>query len=149
MRISDWSSDVCSSDLLSITKQSLGRVLHDLQERGLVESRVGASDRRQRLLRLSPAGEALERELYEQLRTGVADAYRRAGQSAVAGFWTVLEGRIPEAERGRITGLLQKEGRGHASGSRARHTGSSDNVDHQEFAVSKRREPQNKANTDH
>src|SRR3546814_611759 len=112
MRISDWSSDVCSSDLLlgllSITKQSLGRVLHDLQERGLVESRVGASDRRQRLLRLSPAGEALERELYEQLRTGVADAYRRAGQSAVAGFWTVLEGLIPEDERGRITGLLQK-----------------------------------------
>src|SRR3546814_16026646 len=99
MRISDWSSDVCSSDLLSITKQSLGRVLHDLQERGLVESRVGASDRRQRLLRLSPAGEALERELYEQLRTGVADAYRRAGQSAGAGFWTVLEGLIPEDER--------------------------------------------------
>src|SRR3546814_3627424 len=70
------SPDLKVSDLLgllSITKQSLGRVLHDLQERGLVESRVGASDRRQRLLRLSPAGEALERELYEQLRTGVAD----------------------------------------------------------------------------
>src|SRR3546814_15838816 len=116
MRISDWSSDVCSSDLLSITKQSLGRVLHDLQERGLVESRVGASDRRQRLLRLSPAGEALERELYEQLRTGVADAYRRAGQSAVAGFWTVLEGLIPEdrksvVEGKRVSGRLAPGGR--------------------------------------
>src|SRR3546814_17599556 len=118
MRISDWSSDVCSSDLLSITKQSLGRVLHDLQERGLVESRVGASDRRQRLLRLSPAGEALEREPYEQLRTGVADAYSLAGQSAVAGFWPVLGGLIPEDERGRNTGLLQEYSRGPASGYR-------------------------------
>lgn len=93
--------------LLSITKQSLGRVLNELQERGLVESRVGASDRRQRLLRLSPAGAALERELYEQLKTRVADAYSRAGQGAVAGFWAVLEGLIPEEERARIS-LLQK-----------------------------------------
>src|SRR3546814_13184897 len=50
------SPDLKVSDLLgllSITKQSLGRVLHDLQERGLVESRVGASDRRQQTGRAS------------------------------------------------------------------------------------------------
>src|SRR3546814_11825566 len=76
------SPDLKVSDLLgllSITKQSLGRVLHDLQERGLVESRVGASDRRQRLLLLSPAGHALERELYDQPPPGVAAASHRAG----------------------------------------------------------------------
>src|SRR3546814_11212443 len=99
------SPDLKVSDLLgllSITKQSLGRVLHDLQDRGLVESRVGASDRRQRLLRLSPAGEALERELYEQPRTGGAAACRRGGHSAEAGFVDALEGLIPRDERARL-----------------------------------------------
>src|SRR3546814_13015528 len=117
------SPDLKVSDLLgllSITKQSLGRVLHDLQERGLVESRVGASDRRQRLLRLSPAGEALARELYEQLRTGVAEAYRRAGKSAVAGFWTELQGLMPEDARGRSPGLPPRISQGPARGRRAR-----------------------------
>jgi DNA-binding MarR family transcriptional regulator len=105
------SPDLKVSDLLgllSITKQSLGRVLNELQERGLVESRIGASDRRQRLLRLSPAGAALERELYEKLRARVAEAYSRAGQNAVAGFWAVLEGLIPEDERARINELLPR-----------------------------------------
>lgn len=91
--------------LLSITKQSLGRVLNELQERNLVESRVGATDRRQRLLRLSPEGVELERELFEQLRARVADAYSRAGQEAVTGFWAVLEGLIPAEERSRISRL--------------------------------------------
>ena len=45
--------------LLAITKQSLGRVLNDLIERGYIETRQGASDRRQKLLRLSPSGVAL------------------------------------------------------------------------------------------
>ena len=45
--------------LLAITKQSLGRVLTDLSGRDLVEQRTGTSDRRQRLLRLTPAGAAL------------------------------------------------------------------------------------------
>lgn len=99
------SPDLTVSDLLgllSITKQSLGRVLNELQERGLVESRVGPSDRRQRLLRLSKAGAELERELFDQLRSRVAEAYSRAGQGAVTGFWAVLEGLIPEDERTRI-----------------------------------------------
>lgn len=104
------SPDLTVSDLLgllSITKQSLGRVLNELQERGLVESRVGPNDRRQRLLRLSPEGVALEQELFEQLRTRVAEAYSRAGPGAVAGFWAVLEGLIPEEERARLS-LFQK-----------------------------------------
>ena len=102
------SPDLTVSDLLgllSITKQSLGRVLNELQERGLVESRVGPSDRRQRLLRLSKAGVELERELFDQLRSRVAEAYGRAGQNAVTGFWAVLEGLIPEDERARIRQL--------------------------------------------
>ena len=77
---------------LRITKQSLNRVLNDLVERGLVEVRVGREDRRQRLLRLTDAGIALEAELFEAMRGRMAAAYGKAGQAAVGGFWTVLEG---------------------------------------------------------
>jgi DNA-binding MarR family transcriptional regulator len=91
--------------LLAITKQSLGRVLGELTVRGLVESRIGRDDRRQRLLRLTDAGAALEAELFEALRTRVSAAYVEAGPGAVAGFWQVLEGLIPPAERARIAQL--------------------------------------------
>lgn len=77
---------------LGITKQSLNRVLADLVERGLVEMRVGRDDRRQRLLRLTDSGKALEAELFEAMRARMASAYAQAGQQAVGGFWTVLEG---------------------------------------------------------
>ncbi|WP_430984482.1 MarR family transcriptional regulator, partial [Escherichia coli] len=61
--------------LLGITKQSLGRVLNELVERNLVETRVGERDRRQRLLRLSQAGKDLEGDLFECVRQVWAQAY--------------------------------------------------------------------------
>lgn len=91
--------------LLAITKQSLGRVLIELHERGLVETRTGERDRRQRLLWLTPEGVAMESDLFEVVRRQMSAAYARAGQHAVSGFWAVLEGLIPEAERGRIDAL--------------------------------------------
>lgn len=77
---------------LGITKQSLNRVLTELTARGLVETRVGRDDRRQRLLRLTDAGKMLEAQLFEAMRARLASAYAHAGQQAVGGFWTVLEG---------------------------------------------------------
>ncbi|TZG27611.1 MarR family winged helix-turn-helix transcriptional regulator [Sphingomonas montanisoli] len=97
--------DITVSELLrvlGITKQSLGRVLNELTQRGLVETRMGREDRRQRLLRVTAAGAALESELYEALREGLSGAYAQAGQGAVAGFWNVLEGLIPPDERQRV-----------------------------------------------
>lgn len=88
--------------LLAITKQSLGRVLNELIERGLVEMRPGDRDRRQRLLRLSEAGRGLENQLFDALRERLSTAYASAGQAAVSGFWAVLEGLIPTEERARI-----------------------------------------------
>jgi len=95
--------------LLAITKQSLGRVLGELAARGLVEQRQGRNDRRQRLLRLTPEGAALEAALFEALREKLSAAYAQAGQGAVAGFWQVLEGLIPESERARVA-ALQRDG---------------------------------------
>ncbi|WP_174297385.1 MarR family transcriptional regulator [Sphingomonas bacterium] len=91
--------------LLAITKQSLGRVLNELSERGLVETRPGERDRRQRLLRLTPVGSRMEHDLFDAVRRGMSAAYARAGQHAVTGFWAVLEGLIPEAERAQVDSL--------------------------------------------
>lgn len=87
--------------LLAITKQSLGRVINELTERGYVDTRTGERDRRQRLLRLTVEGAKLEHELFEQARQRMSAAYAGAGQQAVSGYWAVLEGLIPESERGR------------------------------------------------
>jgi len=86
--------------LLGITKQSLGRVLDELTERGLIETRAGTRDKRQRLLRLTPAGETTEAALFETMRERMAAAYSAAGQGSVTGFWRVLENMLePEAQR--------------------------------------------------
>jgi DNA-binding MarR family transcriptional regulator len=77
--------------ILGVTKQSLNRVLRALIADGLVESRVGERDKRERHLHLTEAGRALERELSEAQRRRMRAAYRAAGPEAVAGFRTVLE----------------------------------------------------------
>ncbi|RVT40247.1 MarR family winged helix-turn-helix transcriptional regulator [Sphingobium algorifonticola] len=91
--------------LLAITKQSLGRVLSELIERGYIETRTGTQDRRQKLLRLTTSGTALEAELFRALRERMAAAYTQAGQGSVTGFWRVLEGLIPEADLSMVAGL--------------------------------------------
>ncbi len=83
------------SDLLTIlriTKQSLARVLTVLMEQGYVAQAQGRSDRRQRLLTLTPAGQALERRLFERQRERLLAAYREAGGAAVDGFRRVMRG---------------------------------------------------------
>ncbi len=94
--------------ILAITKQSLGRVLTDLAERGLVETRAGAIDRRQKLLRLTADGQAFEAQLFDALRNSLASAYAAAGQESVTGFWRVLEGLIPAQDRAMVA-ALQKD----------------------------------------
>ena len=49
-------------DILKITKQTLGRVLKQLIDQGYVVQKEGANDRRQRLLYVTPKGEALAHE---------------------------------------------------------------------------------------
>lgn len=95
-------------DLLSITKQSLGRVLGELQARGLVEQKVGESDRRQRRLHLTAAGAALEARLFAELERSMARAYGEAGQQAVSGFWLVLLGLVPAPGRAGVLALQEK-----------------------------------------
>lgn len=90
---------------LGITKQALGRVVTELAARDLIEVRVGRDDRRQRVLRLTPAGAALESALFEALRERLGAAYAHAGQQAVTGFWQVLEGLIDPPARETVARL--------------------------------------------
>ena len=94
--------------LLAITKQSLGRVLNELQAKGLVEQAIGTVDRRQRLLRLTVSGAALEASLFIELQSGMAGAYGEAGQTAVTGFWSVLVGLIAPEDRSLVESLRQR-----------------------------------------
>jgi len=81
-------------DILAVTKQSLNRVLRQLVEDRMVESRVGVVDRRQRNLHLTETGKAFERELTEAQRKRMRAAFSRAGPEAVQGFRRVLEEMI-------------------------------------------------------
>jgi DNA-binding MarR family transcriptional regulator len=85
--------------ILRITKQSLARVLTALVEQGYVAQSPGRSDRRQRLLSLTEAGQALERRLFERQRERLAVAYREAGGPAVEGFRRVMRGVMDPAAR--------------------------------------------------
>jgi len=87
-------------NILGVTKQSLNRVLRTLVEDGLVESRVGVSDKRERHLHLTDAGAALERALSDAQRARMRAAFRAAGPEAVSGFRQVLEAMMdPEMRR--------------------------------------------------
>ena len=86
--------------VLGVTKQSLNRVLRALIEDGLVESRVGTRDKRERHLYLTEAGTALEQELSTAQRARMRAAYRAVGPEAVAGFRQVLEAMMdPDLRR--------------------------------------------------
>jgi DNA-binding MarR family transcriptional regulator len=86
--------------ILGVTKQSLNRVLRSLIEDGLVESRVGRADKRERHLHLTEKGAALERALSDAQRVRMRAAYRAAGPQAVQGFRQVLEAMMdPDLRR--------------------------------------------------
>ena len=93
---------------LGVTKQSLNRVLRTLIEDGLVESRVGRKDRRERNLYLTEKGEVLERALSEAQRERMRAAYRAAGPQAVAGFRQVLEAMMDDEIRRQYNAMRER-----------------------------------------
>ncbi len=77
--------------ILGVTKQSLNRVLRTLVADGLVESRIGSRDKRERHLFLTKKGVGLEHELSVAQRARMRDAFRQVGPEAVGGFRMTLE----------------------------------------------------------
>src|SRR5437773_6643922 len=66
-------------DILKITKQSLGRVLKQLVDQGYVVQKAGENDRRQRLLYVTPRGEALAMRLAGMQTARIAHALTELG----------------------------------------------------------------------
>lgn len=85
--------------ILRITKQSLARVLGDLLARGYVVQAQGQGDRRQRLLRLTEDGVALEQRLFAPQCERLGPAYEAAGPAAVDGFRRVMRAIMDQAAR--------------------------------------------------
>lgn len=94
--------------LLRITKQSLSRVLGQLVDDGYIEQQQGTTDRRQRLLYLTDKGLEFEKQLFEPQRQRMAQAYKKAGPDAVAGFWQVLLGIVDDDERNAVLEHIKK-----------------------------------------
>lgn len=94
-------------DILGVTKQSLNRVLRELVNNGLVESRIGKRDRRQRNLHLTAEGKTLENELSNAQRQKMRKAYSAAGPEAVQGFRTVLNAMFEPEAAAQIKRLLE------------------------------------------
>ena len=97
-------------EILGVTKQSLNRVLRTLIEDGLVDSRVGTSDKRERHLFLTEKGRELEARLSDSQRRQMRSAYRQAGPDAVAGFRQVLEAMIEPQVRATYASLREGQG---------------------------------------
>ena len=93
--------------ILGVTKQSLNRVLRQLIEDGLVESKVGEQDRRERHLFLTKEGKELESELSSAQRKRLRTAYKEAGPDAVLGFRKVLENIMDPSMRKHVKKLVK------------------------------------------
>jgi len=96
--------------ILGVTKQSLNRVLRALIEDGLVVSRIGTRDKRERHLFLTEAGAALEQELSTAQRDRMRAAFRQAGPDAVVGFRQVLEAMMDSDLRRHYIRLKETNG---------------------------------------
>ena len=95
-------------DILRITKQSLGRVLRELVEQGYVDSRAGSSDRRQRLLYLTPKGEALARQFVALQSRRMARALGECGPEARETARRFLVAMIDPEDRAPVERLIAR-----------------------------------------
>jgi DNA-binding MarR family transcriptional regulator len=93
-------------DVLKITKQSLGRVLKQLIDEGYVLQKEGARDRRQRLLYVSPAGEALALKLAGLQTARISRVLTELGPGAREAARRFLAGMIDANDRDRVLRLI-------------------------------------------
>ena len=103
-------------DILKITKQSLGRVLKQLVDQEYVEQKEGPHDRRQRLLYVTPKGEALAMRLARLQTTRILRALGEAGPAARENTRRFLAAMIDPGERDRVLRLIEQDRTRDASG---------------------------------
>jgi DNA-binding MarR family transcriptional regulator len=94
-------------DILRITKQSLNRVLKELLDEGYVEAQPGATDRRQRQLRLTERGHKLAMELAILQSRRFARALEELPAGAREQAERFLLAMIDPQERTRVEALVR------------------------------------------
>jgi DNA-binding MarR family transcriptional regulator len=98
-------------DILKITKQSLGRVLKQLIDQGYVVQKAGPNDRRQRLLYVTPKGEALAMRLAGLQSGRVARALAELGPDAHAAATRFLIAMIDAENRDGVLRFVARANR--------------------------------------
>jgi DNA-binding MarR family transcriptional regulator len=102
-------------DILRITKQSLGRVLKQLLDQGYIVQREGAQDRRQRLLFVTPRGEALALKLAMLQTERITRAFAELGSSAHEAARRFLAAMIDAENRSSVIERVMRADRGGKS----------------------------------
>src|SRR5947209_20181729 len=97
--------------ILRITKQSLGRVLKQLIDEGYVEQKEGATDRRQRLLFVTPKGEALALQLTGLQTARISKAFAELGTDARDGARRFLIAMINAKNRSSVQRFITRADR--------------------------------------
>jgi DNA-binding MarR family transcriptional regulator len=100
-------------DVLKITKQSLGRVLKQLIDDGYIVQREGENDRRQRLLYVTPAGEALAMKLAGLQTTRIAAVLAELGPGGHDAARRFLAGMINAGDRDQVLRMIARADRRH------------------------------------
>ena len=93
-------------DILKITKQSLGRVLKQLVDKGFIEQKPGPQDRRQRLLYPTESGRALALRLVNLQARRVGDALASLAPAEREGAEKFLRRIIDTDERDKVDRLI-------------------------------------------
>ena len=104
-------------DILKITKQSLGRVLKQLVDEGYVAQKAGPNDRRQRLLFVTPKGEALAMQLAGLQTERIARALAELGPNAHDATCRLLSAMIDADRREAVLRFVARADRIRRQGS--------------------------------
>jgi DNA-binding MarR family transcriptional regulator len=103
-------------DILNITKQSLGRVLKQLVDQGYIVQKEGAQDRRQRLLFVTPQGEALSLQLAQLQTERIQRAFGELGPGAHEAARRFLTAMIDDDNRESVLRQIARADRAKARG---------------------------------
>jgi DNA-binding MarR family transcriptional regulator len=97
-------------DILKITKQSLGRVLKELIDKGYVFQKEGEADRRQRLLHLTDKGEELRQRLMLPQINRIRRAIAQSGPGAASAYRKVLYHMVSPENRDNVRDWIEMAG---------------------------------------
>ena len=96
-------------DILRITKQSLGPVLRQLVDAGLLAQKAGPQDRRQRLLYPTQKGRNLSLKLTDMQSQRIRSALSPLGSRDRKAIEAFLMGMVEPVERDFVKGLTERE----------------------------------------